>query len=91
MEGCASSGGAFPMNRNALGAADWLLLAAAPTFAIMALVTGLLSGPRGHALLGRSASVPLKRNGPNVLADGRLSFCILAEADLPLAKRGPPS
>ena len=38
------------MNRNspsvpALGAADWLLLAAAPTFAIMALLTGLLSGP----------------------------------------------
>ncbi len=33
------------MNRNALGAADWLLLAAAPTFAIMALFTGLLSGP----------------------------------------------
>jgi hypothetical protein len=40
------------MNRNednqaypVLGAADWLCLAAAPTFAIMALLTGVLSGP----------------------------------------------
>ena len=39
------------MNRNqdkqvypALGAADWLCLAAAPTFAIMALLTGILGG-----------------------------------------------
>jgi hypothetical protein len=29
----------------ALGAADWLCLAAAPTFAIMALLTGVLGGP----------------------------------------------
>ena len=29
----------------ALGGADWLSLAAAPTFALMALVTGVLSGP----------------------------------------------
>ena len=28
----------------ALGAADWLCLAAAPTFAIMALVTGVVGG-----------------------------------------------
>jgi hypothetical protein len=28
----------------ALGAADWLCLAAAPTFAIMALLTGILGG-----------------------------------------------
>jgi len=32
-------------NRNAaLGAVDWLYLAAAPTFAIMALLTGVLGG-----------------------------------------------
>ena len=31
-------------NAAALGAADWLCLAAAPTFAIMALLTGLLGG-----------------------------------------------
>ena len=31
-------------NAAALGAADWLCLAAAPTFAIMALLTGALGG-----------------------------------------------
>jgi len=29
----------------AIGAADWLHLAAAPTFAVMALLTGVLGGP----------------------------------------------
>ena len=32
------------VNAAALGAADWLCLAAAPTFAIMALLTGVLGG-----------------------------------------------
>jgi hypothetical protein len=32
-------------NAAALGAPDWLCLAAAPTFAIMALLTGVLGGP----------------------------------------------
>ena len=36
---CAGSGNAAD-----LGAADWLCLAAAPTFAIMALLTGVLGG-----------------------------------------------
>jgi hypothetical protein len=36
---CAGSG-----NAAAIGAADWLSLAAAPTFAIMALLTGVLGG-----------------------------------------------
>ena len=31
-------------NAAAIGAADWLCLAAAPTFAIMALLTGVLGG-----------------------------------------------
>ena len=31
-------------NASALGAADWLCLAAAPTFALMALLTGVLGG-----------------------------------------------
>jgi hypothetical protein len=31
-------------NAAALGAADWLCLAAAPTFALMALLTGVLGG-----------------------------------------------
>ncbi len=33
-------------NMAALGAADWLSLAAAPTFAIMALLTGVLVAAR---------------------------------------------
>jgi hypothetical protein len=32
-------------NAASLGAADWLSLAATPTFAIMALLTGVLGGP----------------------------------------------
>jgi hypothetical protein len=32
-------------NAPALGAADWLCLAAAPTFAIMALITSVSGGP----------------------------------------------
>ncbi len=31
-------------NAAAIGAADWLYLAAAPTFAVMALLTGVLGG-----------------------------------------------
>ncbi len=41
VDACAGSG-----NAAALGAADWLSLAAAPTFAIMALLTGVLGGGR---------------------------------------------
>jgi len=37
-------------NAAALGAADWLCLAAAPTFAIMALLTGVLGGGPPDAL-----------------------------------------
>jgi hypothetical protein len=39
-----SDGVATRRNAAALGAADWLCLAAAPTFAIMALLTGVLGG-----------------------------------------------
>jgi hypothetical protein len=39
-----SDDGATRRNAAALGAADWLCLAAAPTFAIMALLTGVLGG-----------------------------------------------
>jgi hypothetical protein len=38
----------------AIGAADWLYLAAAPTFAIMALLTGVLGGGSSDALCGAS-------------------------------------
>ena len=49
---CAGTGHAL-----ALGAADWLSLAAAPTFAIMALLTSVLSG--GPADILCSAASPL--------------------------------
>jgi hypothetical protein len=43
--GCASGAiGYESENAAALGAADWVGLAAAPTFAIMALLTGALGG-----------------------------------------------
>ena len=35
-----------------LGAADWLCLAAAPTFAIMALLTGVLGGGQMATMCG---------------------------------------
>jgi hypothetical protein len=41
-----ADGGAMCRNAAALRAAEWLSLAAAPTFAIMALLTGVFSG--GH-------------------------------------------
>jgi hypothetical protein len=37
-------------NAAALGAADWLCLAAAPTFAMMALLTGILGGSSSDML-----------------------------------------
>jgi hypothetical protein len=44
--GGSASGAIHHKSRNAaaLGVADWLCLAAAPTFAIMALLTGVLGG-----------------------------------------------
>jgi hypothetical protein len=48
-----------------LGAADWLSLAAAPTFAVMALLTGVLGGPTGvlcsmmHGTSPLSGMVPM--------------------------------
>ena len=53
-------------NAAALGVADWLSLAAAPTFAIMALLTGVLGGgppdmlcSAGHDASPLSGMVPM--------------------------------
>jgi hypothetical protein len=46
-------------NDAATGAADWLYLAAAPTFAIMALLTGLLGGGSADALCSVANASPL--------------------------------
>lgn len=76
----------------ALGIAKWLCLAATPTFAIMALMTGVLGGApmdmlcsAGHeSLLSGMAQMYW-----DVLADERLSFGALAEAGLQPTKRSP--
>jgi len=61
------------------GAVGWLSLAAAPTFS--------WRRPRLHNLFGR-AWLAAQRHGPDVLADERLSFAALAEADLqPICRR----
>ena len=70
-----------------LGIAKWLCLAATPTFAIMALVTGVLGGGPMDMLCSAGHGVSADRNGPNVHADVRLPFGALAEVDLPPAKR----
>jgi hypothetical protein len=52
---CAGSG-----NVATLGAADWLCLAAAPAFAIMALLTGILDGGASDMLCsGAQDAAPL--------------------------------
>lgn len=51
--------------RAALGAADWLCLAAAPTFAIMALLTaGLGGGPLDMLCSAAQDASPLAGMGP---------------------------
>ena len=50
-DACAGSG-----NATARGVADWLSLAAAPTFAFMALLTVLGGGPDGLCSAGHDAS-----------------------------------
>jgi hypothetical protein len=42
-----------------LGAADWLCLAAAPTFAVMALLTGVLGGGPDMLCSGAQGASPL--------------------------------
>jgi hypothetical protein len=51
--GCAGGGKAAA----ALGAADWLSLAAAPTFAIMAVLTGILGGGAPDVLCAAAQDV----------------------------------
>jgi hypothetical protein len=46
-------------NAAALGAADWLCLAAAPTFAIMALLTSVLGSDRLDVLCSAAHASPL--------------------------------
>jgi hypothetical protein len=55
-----SDGGATRRNAAALGATDGLALAASPTFAIMALLTGVLAGGQSDVLcLAAQGASPL--------------------------------
>ncbi len=54
-------------NAAAMGAADWLYLAAAPTFAIMALLTGVLGGGSPDALCSIVSASPLSGMVPMYL------------------------
>jgi hypothetical protein len=51
----------------ALGAADWLSLAAAPTFALMALLTGVLGGPADVLCAAMQDASPLSGMAPMYL------------------------
>ena len=63
--GCNS----MPEDRNGIArnAADWLYLAAAPTFAIMALLTGLLGGEPADAMCSIAGMSPLSGMMPMYL------------------------
>ena len=51
------AGGAIPgENETVLGIADWLCLAAAPTFALMALLTCIQGGDAAMLCMGANAS-----------------------------------
>jgi hypothetical protein len=54
-----SDGGVPRRNRAAFGAADGLALAASPTFAIMALLTGVLGGDPSQMLCSAAHGSPL--------------------------------
>jgi hypothetical protein len=71
-----------PHKPGRLAAADWLSLAAAPTFIVMALLTAVLGGGPLDMLCSTAAYVAAERNDPDVLTDERLPFVALAEADL---------
>jgi hypothetical protein len=55
------------VNTAALGAADWLSLAAAPTFAIMALLTGVPGGGPLDVLCSAAHASPLGGMAPMYL------------------------
>ncbi|BCG87205.1 hypothetical protein MesoLj113c_33150 [Mesorhizobium sp. 113-3-9] len=51
----SGTGGATPENTAPLGVADWLCLAAAPTFALMALLSCLQGGDAAMLCMGGSS------------------------------------
>ena len=66
-EHCTGGPGGGAIRRSAAGAADWLYLAAAPTFAIMALLTGVLGRALPDALCSAAGASPLSGMVPMYL------------------------
>jgi hypothetical protein len=65
-----SDGGAIPdqgRNTTAIGTADWLGLAAAPTFAMMALLTVILDSGPPDTLCSAAGALPLSGMAPMYL------------------------
>jgi hypothetical protein len=56
---CIGEPGGGAIRRSAAGAADWLYLAAAPTFAIMALLTGVHGVASPDVLCSAAVASPL--------------------------------
>lgn len=74
-----------------LGTADWLSLAAAPVFAAMALLTGVVERGMPDILCSAQGGSPLAGMVPDVPADERLPLGAMAETDLSPAKRYAPA
>lgn len=69
--------------------AEWLHLAAAPTFMAMALLTGIAgSGAAGHALSGGARRVVAGRHDRDVPSDGGLSCRSMVASGCRLPARG---
>lgn len=81
--GCARN-----LNVTLLRAANWLRIAAAPTFAVMALLVAVVGGSSQYAVRRGTRCVTFVRNGCDVLADERLSFGVLAYAPRNVGKAG---
>src|SRR5258706_14488869 len=78
-------------NAAAAGAADWLYLAAAPTFAIMALLTGGLGGGSPDALCSMAGGSPLLRMVPMYLLMGALHSAPWLKLVSPRRRGAPPA
>ena len=69
--------------RAVLHAAEWLCLAATPTFAVLAILTSMQDwGRYDCALLRRAGWIDVEWNGADVRADERLPCATLAEVNV---------
>jgi hypothetical protein len=75
-------------NAAARGAADWLCLAAAPSFAIMALLTGVFSGGPPDMLCSAAHASPLSGMVPMYLLMSAVHSAPWLKAGKQLTRRG---